>query len=57
MKVYNENVNIWQTRKIVNYNLSKDAKNVQSYTLLIKHNGESISGMTLADEYIIFDSP
>ena len=51
VELYNENANIWQTRKLVNYNFSKDA---QSYTLLIEHNGESISGITSPDEYIRF---
>jgi hypothetical protein len=54
VEVYNENANIWQAGKLVNYNFSKDGKDAQSYTLLIEHNGESISGITLPDEYIRF---
>ena len=53
VEIYNENANIWQTEKLVNYNFSKDVKDAQSYTLLIKHNDESIS-RTLPDEYIRF---
>ena len=31
MEVYDENANIWQAGKLVNYKLSKDEKDVQSY--------------------------
>jgi hypothetical protein len=54
LMLYNENANIWQARKLVNYNFSKDGKDAQSYTLLIKHNNESKSGITLPNDYIIF---
>ena len=54
VEVYNENANIWQAGKLVNYNFSKDGKDAQSYTLFIEHNGESISGITLPDKYIRF---
>jgi hypothetical protein len=54
VELYNENVNIWQLGKLVNYNFSKDGKDAQSYTLLLEHNGESISGITLPYEYIRF---
>ena len=54
VEVYNKNANIWQAEKLVNYNFSKDGKDAQSYTVLIEHNGESISGITLPDEYIRF---
>ena len=57
VEVYNENTNIWQAKKLVNYNFSKDMKDVKSYTLLIEHNDESISGITLPDEYIRFALP
>ena len=55
VEVFNENANIWQARKLINYNFLKDGKDAQSYTLLIlEHNGESISGIILPDEYIRF---
>ena len=43
--------------KLVTYNFSNEGKDAQSYTLLIEHNGKSISGMTLPDEYIRFAQP
>ena len=54
VELYNENANMWQAEKLVNYNFSKDGKDAQSYTVLIKHNDESIYGTTLPDEYIRF---
>ena len=51
VELYNKNVNICQSGKLVHYNFSKDA---QSYILLIEYNGESIYGITLPDEYISF---
>ena len=54
VEVYNENANIWQVGKLVNYKFLKDGKDAQSYTLLMEYNGESIYGITLPDKYIRF---
>ena len=57
VELYNENANIWQPGKLVNYNFSKDGNDAQSYIILLEHNGESIYGITLPDEYIRFAWP
>ena len=54
VELYNENTNLWQLGKLVNYNFSKEGLNAQSYTILIQDNENSISGITLPDEYIRF---